>query len=102
MSFTKWKAVKDPQDVKDYDLDWAARLVGGETLTNAVWSIPKKPTTDATNPLTIGGATSFAGSGLAKVWLSGGVKGTYNLLCHVTTSLSRQYDKTMVLTVGDQ
>lgn len=97
----KWKAPKDPQDIKDYDLHWEDRLVDTEILSAVVWTITKVPEDNASNPLVIGGFTAFETTGLAKVWLSGGVKGTYNLLCHVTTNQTRQYDQTMILKVDN-
>lgn len=98
MSFSKWIDSKDPQDVSDWDLDWADRLVDPETLVTAVWTISKIPADDLSNPLVIDSQSNEA-TGLSKVWLSGGVKGTYNLTCHATTSGGRQYDQTKALKV---
>lgn len=94
----RWKASKDPQDVKDYDVNWAPRLLAGEQLSSAVWSIAKRPGNDDSLPLTIN-TSPYETTGLSKVWLSGGIKGTYQLLNHVVTNQGRQYDQTMELVV---
>lgn len=97
----KWKASKDPQDVKDYDINWRLkRLLAGENLASSVWTIVEKPSNDDDNPLVIMPASTFTND-FAKVWLSGGVAGKYKLLNHVVTNSTpqREYDKTMILTV---
>jgi hypothetical protein len=100
MAFKAWIDNKDPQDISDWDLDWANRLVTGETLVSAVWTISKIPANDATNPLVMDNQFDQP-TGLAKVWLSGGVVGIYNLTCHATTSGGREYDHTKILNVSE-
>lgn len=98
MGFKAWKDSKDPQDTSDWDLDWTDRLVDSETLLTAVWTISKVPADNVSNPLVISSQVNEA-TGLSKVWLTGGVKGNYNLTCHATTSGGRQYDHTKILKV---
>ena len=98
MGFKAWQDSKDPQDISDWDLDWVDRLVDSETLVAATWVIAKVPADNASNPLAIGAQINQT-TGLSKIWLLGGVKGTYNLLCHASTSGGREYDHTMALKV---
>jgi len=34
-----WPAIKDPDEVKDYSLDWSALLGASDTITSSTWSI---------------------------------------------------------------
>jgi hypothetical protein len=96
-SMLKWPE-KDPNEVLDYELDWAdpdePRLVVGETLLTSVWSVLEGDVVINTS--------SFTPQGLATVWLSGGTSGTKCvLLDRVTTSAGRTYDKEVSLRVRD-
>lgn len=86
-----WPAVKDPDEVKDYKLDWAAML-DTDTISTSTWSVAvgaglvidsnSKTNTDTT------------------VWLSAGTAGvTYELLNRVVTAGGRTYDQTCKLKV---
>lgn len=80
---------KDPDEVLDYQLDWAdannPRLEDGETLTASTFSIVE-------GSVEIESQT-YASSGLATVWLSGGTAGEKcTILNRVTTSEGRTYD----------
>jgi hypothetical protein len=91
---------KDPNEVLDYQLDWAdpddPRLQTGETLTSSTWSI-------VTGDVVINvGLTNYTPQGLSTVWLSGGTAATKCILLNrVTTSLGRTYDKSVVLRIRD-
>jgi hypothetical protein len=84
----------DPNDVKDYTLDWGARrLAASETIVTSTWVVPsgitKASDTDTDTTTT--------------VWLSGGTAGVhYTLTNRVTTSQGRTYDWSFVVQVVDQ
>ena len=98
-SMLKWPE-KDPNEVLDYELDWAnpeePRLETGETLLTSVWSV-------VVGDVEIDQvATDFTPQGLSTVWLSGGTAGVKcELLNRVTTSKGRTYDKSVLLRVRD-
>jgi hypothetical protein len=97
-SMLKWPE-KDPNEVLDYELDWAdpkePRLKPGETLLTSVWSVLEGDVAINTS--------SFTPQGLSTVWLSGGTPNTKCVLLNrVTTStVPRSYDKEVVLRVRD-
>jgi hypothetical protein len=86
-----WPAVKDPDEVKDYSLDWS-ELLDGDTIASSTWTV-------------------MAGAGLivdessytdtvTTIWLSAGAVGTdYKLSNLVVTAGGRTYDQTVKLRV---
>jgi hypothetical protein len=90
-----WSAPKDPDEVKDYTLDWAPLLEDDDTLVTSEWSVDSEE--DGDTPLTIDSDSNT--DTLAIVWLSGGNIGTSYLLNRVTTVGGRTYDQTMKLNV---
>lgn len=92
---------KDPNEVLDYQLDWAdpvaPRLQPSELLTGSTWTVVEGDVMIAVSP-----APSFTAGGLSTVWLTGGTDSTKcELLNRVTTSLGRTYDQTVVLRIRD-
>ena len=85
-----WSASKDPDDIKDYVLDWADRLAG-DTIVTSVWSIEQGESLAIDSQSNTDDVTT--------VWLSGGVEGTALVLNRVTTSGGRTYDQTMKLKI---
>jgi len=86
-----WTPVKDPDEVKDYSLDWSALLVA-DAISTSTWTLSSGV------GLTIG-VTSHTGT-LSTVWLSGGTAGVnYELLNRVVTTGGRTYDQTVKLKV---
>lgn len=84
-----WEAVKDPDDHKDYGLDWSAYLQS-ETIVSSQWILPDGITKQS---------ESHTGT-KAIVWLSGGTAGcSYLCTNRITTSGGRQQDETAELTV---
>lgn len=80
--------IKDPQAILDYSFVWTAWLDTGETITaNTVTvetGLTKGDVTTSDNTIT--------------VWLSGGTAGEdYDVTCHITTSDTRQDDRTMTI-----
>jgi hypothetical protein len=90
MAFDAWSP-KDPSDTLDYTIDWTALLVGGETITAAVWSV-------LPSSLSIG--TKSIASPNTSAWLSGGTPNTqYAVTCKITTSAGRSYERTVLIDV---
>lgn len=86
-----WPAVKDPDEIKDYRLDWTD-LLDGDTISSSMWSVA------AGTGLVIDGQSNTATSTL--LWLSSGTLGeTYDLLNRVVTAGGRTYDQTVKLKV---
>ena len=84
-----WEAVKDPDEIKDYVLDWSS-LLGEDEIVSSTWTIA-----DGAG-LVIDSESATATS--TTIWLSAGVIGTtYHLLNRVTTSGGRTYDQTVKL-----
>ena len=87
--------IKDPQAILDYAVDWTGWLQSGETITDAEWAIPPGITQATPAPSVEGGR--------CVVWLSGGTAGTtYRVVCHVTTSMGRQDDRSHRIDVMDR
>lgn len=92
---------KDPDEVLDYQLDWAdpadPRLQPSELLTSSTWTLISGDVVIASNP-----APSFTAGGLTTVWLTGGTSGTPSVLCNrVTTSVGRTYEINVKLRVRE-
>ena len=86
-----WDAPKDPDDVKDYEVDWTNRLPS-DTITSSTWTV-------AIGTGLVIDSSSFT-TMVTKVWVSGGSAGvTYELLNRVETAGGRIYDQTMKLKV---
>ena len=84
----------DPNDVKDYTLDWGARrLAEGETITTSTWTVPTGITSDDDSSTTT----------TTTVWLSGGTAGEhYRITNHVVTSQGREWDWSITVLVAEQ
>lgn len=90
-----WVSSKDPDEVKDYHVDWAdnddPRLETGETIADSVFSV--------VSGTVVIESDSDAG-GVTTVWLSGGTEDeTCYILNRITTSAGRVYDQTCKLKV---
>ncbi|RVG88683.1 hypothetical protein [Sinorhizobium meliloti] len=85
-----WPSPKDPNEVKDYGLDWSA-LLDDDTITTSAWSVDDSGLTIGTTSNTTTATT---------VWVSSGSAGvTYNLLNRIVTAGGRTYDQTVKLKV---
>lgn len=88
----------DPNEVKDYTLDWSGaapgpRLTAGETITTSTWIVPAgiTKTTDTDTDTT------------TTIWLSGGTAGEhYRITNRVVTNQGRTYDWSITVQVADQ
>lgn len=82
-----WSAPKDPDEVKDYGIDWSA-LLDTDTISTSTWTLPSGITKDSDSHTTT--ATT--------IWLSGGTAGeSYSILNRVVTVGLRTYDRTVKL-----
>jgi hypothetical protein len=98
------KFTKDPNAVLDYATDWAG-LTNGSGLTN--WleedEIITAATVTAETGLTVNSSGIAAGGTKVVAWLSSGTVGeTYKVVYHITTSLGRQDDRTIVIEVAQK
>ena len=88
----KWSP-KDPEDTRDYAIDWEPFLPAGETITDALITAP--------DGLTIVSQAFTDTTVTAR--FSDGVAGTsYNVDCTVTTSSGQIFDVTIVLKVAER
>jgi hypothetical protein len=90
---------KDPNEIKDYDLDWgsvAGKKAFGDALTGSLWIIAARGDVTEVAPLVHDSDSSTATGTI--IWLSGGTAGeTYILTNRVTTAGGRTYDQSVKL-----
>lgn len=85
--------LKDPDARLDYAFDWTAWLEEDETITAQTFTVPLgdvEVDTDAEL------------DGIVTVWLTGGTVGKAKVTCHITTSVGREDDRTMSITVKER
>lgn len=87
---------KDPQAVLDYATDWSAWLQEGEAISSA--------TVTTTGDLVVNPSPHAMAieAGVVTYWLSGGSLGLHAVTCHVITSMGRQDDRTLTITVRER
>lgn len=101
---------KDPDAVLDYIFDWRAKTNNRDTSRNATdYLNAGEVITVHTVAVSPAGALAIDSSELSDgdtavlVWLSGGVAGvTYDVTCHIETSLSRTDDRTAAVQVVEK
>lgn len=82
---------KDPDEVLDYVVNWAARLATDDTIATSTWTVPAGITKDSSSNTDT----------TTKVWLSGGTLGTtYTLLNRVTTVDGRTMDQSVKIKIA--
>lgn len=82
--------LKDPDAVKDYQINWAARLAAGETITTSTWEVTTGLTKDSDTHT----------DSTTTVWLSGGTVGvTYTATNRIVTSDGRTDDQTLTFQI---
>lgn len=85
----------DPQDKKDYTIDWADRLAAAETISTSTWTVPAGITQTTPSPSNTTTTTT--------IWLTGGTAGVhYKITNHVVTNQGREYDWSIVVQVKNQ
>jgi hypothetical protein len=81
---------KDSDEVLDYQIDWAANLAAGETISTSTFTVD--------NGLTIQSQSNT--TTVTTVWLAAGTEGlTAKILNRVTTSGGRTMDQTVTLPI---
>ena len=95
----QWPAPKDPQEVKDYGVNWEP-LLGSmnddDTILTSEWVV------DDDETLTIDSDTISDDLQSTTVWLSGGTLGTARVTNTVTTSGGRTYEQTTKLRIREK
>lgn len=88
-----FRAIKDPEAVLDYSIDWSEWLVDGDALSDSDWSAEDGITID--NDTLVGNITT--------VWLSGGsVNKSYRVVCHITTTGGREDDRSIFVKMAEK
>jgi hypothetical protein len=89
-----WPAPKDPQEIKDYQINWRPLLGSDDTLATSSWSVDDDDTlviNSSTNSLTV-----------TNVWLSAGTLGSCHVTNTVTTTGGRTYEQTVKLRIKEK
>jgi hypothetical protein len=87
-----WECSKDPDEVLDYQIEWADWL-DGDTISTSTWTVPAGITK----------SNEAKSDTAAQVWLSGGTAGeTYAVHNRITTAFGRTAERTISLAVGDR
>jgi hypothetical protein len=82
-------ASKDPDEILDYQIRWANRLID-DTIASSTWEVPAGITEED---------NSFADY-RTYIWLSGGTAGeTYTITNRITTAAGRTMDQSVSITV---
>lgn len=100
---TKWSP-KDPQDIRDYWIDFAPLLADDETLTGATVDVPDDQAAPI-DPFELLAEISSAITGDDKMVVarfSGGSPSKYAIQYHVTTSTGQQFDLTKTLEIKER
>lgn len=91
INMTTFYALKDPNAVLDYYIDWTSWLTGTDVISTSTWT-----TTDTS--ITISTATTH-GTATTTVWLTGGIEGeVYDITNQILTSNSRTEERTIQFT----
>lgn len=100
-STPKWSP-KDPQDIRDYWIDFTSLLGTGETITAETVAVAaeQNPVTDPYTDLTK--IADDFDTPLVRVRLAGGTPAIYAVDFHITTSTGQQFDLTKTLSVKER
>lgn len=98
---TKWSP-KDPQDVRDYWVDFTSLLAEDETLTAATVTIAaaQHEVTAPYEDLSV--VEDGLATPLVRVRTDGGTPAAYVIQYHVTTSSGQEFDLTKTLVVKER
>jgi hypothetical protein len=84
---------KDPDARLDYAYDWTAWLEEDETIESYTFDVAQGDVeVDADAEL----------DGVVTAWLIGGTVGKAKVTCHIVTSVGREDDRTMSITVKER
>jgi hypothetical protein len=89
-------AIKDPEAVLDYTIDWSPWLPDTDIIITSSWSLDPSG-----GSLTIAAESDTATT--ATVWLSGGERRRkYKVINHILTQAGREDDRTILLEIQDK
>jgi hypothetical protein len=81
---------KDPDEILDYQIDWADRLGVGDTIQTSTWTVPAGIT----------GSLQSAAAQNVTIWLSGGTVGkTYQIHNRIISTGGRTMDQTVGIAI---
>jgi hypothetical protein len=92
-------ATKTPAEIDDWQINWATRGLGTDTIASSHWSVDQA-SEGVTTDLGINSPTPTIGSPATTttVWLSGGLAGRSYLVTNiVTTSGGRSLDESFIV-----
>lgn len=84
---------KDPDSRLDFAFDWSAWLEADETIVSQSFEV-------ALGDVVVDTDTEL--DGVVTVWLTGGTVGRAKVTCHIVTSVGREDDRTMSITVKER
>jgi hypothetical protein len=85
---------KDPDARLDFAFDWTAWLEEDETIVSYTFEV-------ASGDVTLDVDAEL--DGVVTIWLTGGTAGTKSrVTCHIVTSVGREDDRTMSITVKER
>ena len=88
-----FNAIKDPDAILDYGIDWTAWLQG-DVITESTWTVPP-----GNGLVAVSSSINSAGTQTV-VWLTGGVlEAVVPVANHITTLSGRQDDRTILVQV---
>lgn len=92
---SSWPLPKDPDEELDYQFDWSARLVAGETISSSTFISSGSSSIILDRNAISGGLTTF--------WARGGAAGeAVQITNRIVTSAGRKYDKTATLRIQNR
>ena len=82
---------KDPDARLDYEFDWSAYLLDGDTIESSTWTVPQ--VTDGIRVVNDAHTDTTT-----TVWLEGGtVPDKYRVTNHIVTTGTREDDRTLII-----
>lgn len=101
MTTSRWSP-KDPQDVRDYWIDFTSLLATDETITAATVAVPSDQAAPV-SPFTLLALDAHDHTDtMVRARFSGGTPSKYAIQYHVTTSTGQQFDLTKTLEVKER
>jgi hypothetical protein len=102
VAVAKWPD-KDPNEVLDYDIDWAGTEEDpGRTFNDPILSSSWTITSTPDDGFLVMGANLFSATA-TKIWLSGGTLGKqYKITNRITTTGGRTMDKSGMVTIREK
>lgn len=96
----KWSP-KDPQDIRDYFVDFSSLLGEGETIATATVEVEEREDPDAPY-MQLALVSDSLDTPMVQARFSGGAPGDYAIQYHITTSSGQEFDLTKTLKVKER